>query len=147
MTAGEWASLDVSEYVTDTLSRGATDFGLALGGAADSGATWQRLVGGDDGMGAEYGPRLVVTWSGLRPTALESIEGTDPQLLGWSLPAIAGEQQRFQVQVSHDAFATADFESATIKGKAGRAMAFTMPRRRADPGRGLRLARARQDRR
>jgi hypothetical protein len=118
---GAWASIDVSSYVTGVLSHGATDYGLMLSGNDSGAATWKRLAASDSGDSAEYGPRLVVTWSGLRPTGQPVTQGgVAGTRLTWTSPAIAGGQLRFQVQVSHDGFATVDVDSGTVKGKAGK---------------------------
>jgi len=128
---GDWSSIDVSSYVSDVLSRGATDYGLALAGDETTTGTWKRLAASDAGETAEFGPRLVVTWSGLRPTATAATPAPDAFLtlptLTWSQPQLAGPQSRFQVEVSHDNFATTDLSSGTVKGKSGKKMSWTIP--------------------
>lgn len=141
-TAGQWTALDLSGYVTDILSRGATDFGLMLYGAEDATGTWKRLVAGAGAGSPELGPRLVVTWSGLRPSPavapavapdiehVPEAELTDPNALApfaWTLPEIAPEQTRYEVQVSADGFATVSSGSGVIKGRLGKAMEWALP--------------------
>ena len=122
-TASAWSSVDVSDYVANVVSRGAADFGLALSGQTGGGASWQRLIAGDGG-GSEYGPRLVVTWSGLRPSA---IAGDDSASVAWSQAAIASAQVRYELQLSRDNFATVAFDTGSVGRKAGGATAWTVP--------------------
>ena len=127
---GAWTSIDVSNYLTDVLSRGQPDYGLVLSGDGSSAATWKRLAGSDAGENADFGPRLVVTWSGLRPTGADvapAYESVGPTILTWTNPQLAGSQVRFQVEVSHDGFATTDVVSGTVKGKAGKLSQWTVP--------------------
>jgi cell wall-associated NlpC family hydrolase len=121
--AGTWASIDLSGYVADVLSHGAPDFGLALTAADEATATWERLAASDAGDLAEFGPRLVVTWSGLRPSGSPVSDAG----FAWSQPQLAGEQTRFQLQFSRDGFATIDFDSGTVKGAAGRTASYALP--------------------
>lgn len=131
-TAGTWSTIDVSTYVTDVLSRGLPDYGLMLAGTEGASGSWKRLAASDDGEQAQFGPRLVVTWSGLRPTATEApgtataATGTAPTLT-WTNPELASEQTRFQVEVSHDGFATTDATSGTVKGANGSLDQWTVP--------------------
>jgi cell wall-associated NlpC family hydrolase len=137
-TAGEWATLDVSPYVTDLLSRGATDFGLLLYGAEDASGTWKRLAATDGADAIEVGPRLVVTWSGLRPSAVapaplpDDATGGGPAAdampaFAWTLPTIAPDQVRFQVELSADGFQTVLAESGKVRGRDGRASEWSLP--------------------
>jgi hypothetical protein len=123
--AGEWTSIDVSAYMTDVLSTGAPDYGLMLSGDGSGSNTWKRLGASDSGEQSQFGPRLVVTWSGMRPTAQPGTVIASP--LTWSSPLLAGQQMRFEVQVSHDGFATVDIDSETVKGKAGKANGWSLP--------------------
>ena len=119
--AGAWASIDVSSYVTDLLSHGATDYGLMLSGDGSGAATWKRLAASDAGGSAQFGPRLVVTWSGLRPAGQPvAAGGVAGARLTWTAPALAGTQTRFQIQISHDGFATIDIDSGSVKGRDGK---------------------------
>jgi cell wall-associated NlpC family hydrolase len=130
--SGSWSTLDVSSYVTGVLSQAQPDFGLALSGDGSAAATWTRFAASDAGNSAEYGPRLVVTWSGLRPSPVavanvpDAPSGTLPALT-WTQPQLAGAQSRFEVQVSHDGFTTIDVDSGSVNGKAGKLAAWTMP--------------------
>jgi hypothetical protein len=128
-TAGKWSSIDVSSYVTDVLSRGQADYGLMLAGDETAKSTWDRLAASDSGANAEFGPRLVITWSGLRPTAgtAAPASASASTTLAWTNPMVAASQMRFEVQVSHDGFATIDGDSGTVKGKAGKDTQWTMP--------------------
>jgi len=126
--SGTWSSLDVSAYVTDVVSRGMPDYGLVLSGDNSTKGTWKRLAASDAGATAEFGPRLVVTWSGQRPTA-QPVAASDPgtaATLTWTQPQLAGAQARFEVQVSHDGFATVDADSGTVKGKLGKAQSWML---------------------
>ncbi len=126
--SGTWTSLDVSNYVTDLLSRGVTDYGLVLSGDQTTNGTWKRLAASDAGEAAQFGPRLVVTWSGMRPAPLTGTPATDPAAapaLTWTQPDLAGAQVRFEVQVSHDGFVTIDADSGTVKGKLGKTGEWT----------------------
>ena len=127
-TAGTWTSVDVSSYLTDVLSRGQADYGLMLAGDETAKSTWDRLAASDAGASAEFGPRLVVTWSGLRPTAGTAAltSNTAPTSLTWTNPLLTATQMRFEVQVSHDGFATVDVDSAAVKGKAGKLTQWTL---------------------
>ena len=118
--AGSWSTLDVSGYATDVLSRGMPDYGLALSGNGSGGASWKRIVAGG-GAADDLGPRLVVTWSGLRPQidgsgASESAAALPS--LSWQQPQIAPRQTRFEVQVSPDGFASIALDSK-VKGTKG----------------------------
>ena len=127
-TAGKWTSVDVSSYLTDVLSRGQADYGLMLAGDETAKSTWDRLAASDAGASAEFGPRLVVTWSGLRPTAgtAATASSPTPTTLTWANPLLAATQIRFEIQVSHDGFATVDVDSAAVKGKAGKMTQWTL---------------------
>ncbi|HEY5520350.1 MAG TPA: DNRLRE domain-containing protein [Candidatus Limnocylindrales bacterium] len=130
--AGAWAALDVSDYVTGVLSRGQADFGLLLAGDGTKAAAWERLAASDAGAAAEFGPRLVVTWSGLRPAALPLVAapGADWSIaptLTWAKPQLAPAQVRYEVQLSLDSFATVAFDSGAIKGKHGATESWTLP--------------------
>ena len=119
-TPADWSRVDVSSYVTDVLSHGLPDYGLVLARDETATGTWTRLAASDAGDAAQFGPRLVVTWSGLRPTATAVTPAPDASValptLTWSQPEIAADQSRFQVEVSHDDFATIDVTSGPIKG-------------------------------
>jgi cell wall-associated NlpC family hydrolase len=130
--AGSWSSLDVSGYVADVLSHGLPDFGLSLAGDDSTNGTWKRLAASDDGADAEFGPRLVVTWSGLRPTATATDPaaldaGTSSPTLAWTEPQLAGPQTTFDIQISRDNFATTVFDSGAVKGKNRNAAQWTVP--------------------
>jgi len=122
---GQRSSFDVSSYVTDVLSHGVADHGLMLSGDGSGSSSWKRLVA-DDVESADMGPLLVVTWSGLRPNpvATDTESATNFE---WALPALAGSQTRFQVEVSNDGFATVLAGSDTVKGKLGKIAAWTLP--------------------
>jgi hypothetical protein len=128
---GAWSSLDVSTYVTDILSRGQADNGLVLSGDDTTNGTWKRLAASDSGDAAQFGPRLVVTWSGMRPTAFASTPtsgaSTTAPTLSWANPQLAGAQVRFQIQISRDGFATIDASSGTVRGAAGKLRQWTVP--------------------
>lgn len=117
-TAGEWAAMDVTTYLWAVLG-GAPDYGLVIGAGAKPGA-WLRLVAQQGADPAGIGPRLAVTWSGLRPAAAGSADWSVAPRLSWTSPALAAEQDRFRVQVSSDGFQTLVAESGTVKGDAGR---------------------------
>jgi cell wall-associated NlpC family hydrolase len=130
-TPADWSRIDVGSYITDVLSRDVPDFGLVLAGEENANGTWKRLAASDAGAAAQFGPRLVVTWSGLRPSATAVTPAPDEAValptLTWSQPEIAADQARFEVEVSHDNFATIDVTSGSIKGKAGKATSWTIP--------------------
>jgi len=128
-TAGTWTSVDVSSYVTDVLSRGQSDYGLMLAGDETAKSTWDRLGASDAGANAEFGPRLVVTWSGLRPTGgvAAPASSSTATTLAWTNPLLAAVQTRFEVQVSHDGFATVAVDSAAVKGKVGSLTQWSLP--------------------
>jgi hypothetical protein len=129
--AGTWADLDVSGYVTNILRHGVPDYGLALSSVETAAGTWTRLAASDAGGTAEFGPRLVVTWSGLRPSTAGMPAGTPPlqiaPRLTWWHPSISRAQWRYQVQVSRDGFATFVAESGTVKGALGKTNAWQVP--------------------
>jgi hypothetical protein len=127
-TAGAWTTVDVSSYLTDVLSHGQADYGLMLAGDETAKSTWDRLAASDAGASAEFGPRLVVTWSGLRPTAgtAAPASSTTPTTLTWANPLLAAAQMRFEIQVSHDGFATVDVDSGAVNGKAGKLTQWTL---------------------
>jgi len=125
-TRSEWASSDVTEYVAQAVS-GAANNGIALGFETGR-QTWKRFAagGGVDPLG--LGPRLVVNWSGMRPSAAPVPEGASASpLLTWSHAALAPDQTRFEVQISDDDFATTVVESGVVKGKAGGATEWLIP--------------------
>jgi hypothetical protein len=134
--AGAWTSIDVSSYITDVMSRGQLDYGLVLAGDASPKSTWDRLAASDAGANAEFGPRLVVTWSGLRPTAgvASPAAGTTSTTLAWTNPLLSAAQLRFEVQVSRDGFATTDADSGVVKGKAGKMTQWTPPTTELEAG-------------
>jgi hypothetical protein len=127
--AGSWSDVDVSAYVAELMA-GASDFGLVLAGDDSGAQTWKRFVAEGQFGEDELGPRLSVTWSGLRPTGVAPAESTVlvPRF-SWSHAAIAPDQSRFQVEVSRDGFATIAAKSGTIKGRRGTATEWAMPTR------------------
>jgi hypothetical protein len=119
MDAGEWTRLDLAEVPAN---------GLALAAAQPGAGSWTRLIARDQSAEIAFGPRLVLTWSGLPPTLgpAETSAGLAP-VLAWTNAPVAGAQQRFEVQVSADDFATLVYGSGVVKRDAGAATTWTLP--------------------
>lgn len=127
LTAGQWASLDLTDSVLARLA-GAPDYGIALAAAQPGAGSWTRLIARDQSNEIAFGPRLVVTWSGLRPTLGAAAESAElSPVLTWTNAPVFGEQRRFEVQVSADDFATTAVESGVIKRADGLASTWTIP--------------------
>lgn len=123
---GEWASFDAAAHVAGLLA-GDVDHGLVLGVEAGR-DSWTRLAGGGGVEPSGLGPRLRVTWTGLRPTALARSSSASPSLvLDWSHAELAPDQTRFEVQVSTDNFATTVAESGVVRRRAGSATEWQVP--------------------
>jgi hypothetical protein len=119
LTAGEWASLDLSETPA---------YGISLAAAQPRAGSWTRLIARDQSDEIAFGPRLVVTWSGLRPTLVLTPDSSAfAPVLAWSNAPVAGEQDRFEVQVSADGFATTVAASGVAKRAAGLATTWVLP--------------------
>lgn len=104
--AGQWSDIDVTGHVTDVLGGVLADYGFRLHADGGGRGSWKRIVGGSDAASETLAPRLVVTWSGLRPTALSRGELDGAATLSWSHPQVAPDVAAWQVQVSADDFAT-----------------------------------------
>ena len=139
--AGSWSNIDVSTYVAGLVA-GTDDFGLVLAGDQSGAATWKRFVASGQAAELNLGPRLSITWSGLRPTGLAPSGFTTSSHISWSHAGLATDQRRFQVQISRDAFATVAIESGTIKGRSGNESQLGGAERIAQPGRDLFVARS-----
>ena len=124
--AGSWSNIDVSSYVADLVA-GSDDFGLVLAGDESGATTWKRFVASGAAAELNLGPRLSITWSGLRATGLAPSGLTTSAHVTWSHAGLATDQRRFQVQVSRDAFATTVAESGTIKGRTGKLSSWAAP--------------------
>jgi hypothetical protein len=119
---GQQARLDVTPYVAAVVGDGAPDYGLQLSAAGPGASNWKRIL---DTAGFE--PRLVVAWSGLRPSAIPAIlDSADGAILAWTQPAVAPATVRFEVQVSADSFASTTFDSGVVKGSAGKASSYSL---------------------
>jgi len=141
LAAGRWTQVDLTEQVAARMS-GAADFGLVLAAAQPGPRTWTRLIALDQDESAEFGPRLVVNWSGLRPT-LGAADDSGPLTprVAWTDAPVAGQQTRFEVLVSADDFATIATGSGVIGGRHGSATTWAVPA--ADLGVGTYSARVR----
>ena len=113
-TQGQWSDIDVTSYVADVVSGTATDYGLVLH-ADDAGrGHWKRLVAESLAGAGALEPRLIVHWSGLRPTAAATTEAIASNVsLAWSNATLAPSPTRVQIQVSTDGF-----ESILLKVRA-----------------------------
>jgi hypothetical protein len=67
LSAGQWSSLDLTASVVERAA-GTPDYGLKLATAQPGPGSWTRLIARDQSEEIAFGPRLVVTWSGLRQT-------------------------------------------------------------------------------
>ena len=124
--AGSWSDLDVSSYVAQLVA-GVDDFGLVVTGGESSATTWKRFVAQGQAAELDLGPRLSITWSGLRPTGLSPAGLTTSSLISWTHSGLATDQQRFQVEISRDGFSTLAVESGTVKGRSGKVAQWSAP--------------------
>ena len=130
-TSGTWSDADLTAYVQDVLA-GSTDYGLMLNATGTGAETWKRLVA-ESGAGADgLGPRMVVTWSGLRPRAAmgsgaATSTPTASRTATWSHPALAPAPTRYQVQVSNDDFKTVILASPRSALEDPAAPSWTIP--------------------
>jgi hypothetical protein len=132
--AGVWSDVDVSAYLAELMA-GATDYGLVLSGDDTGAVTWKRFVAEGQFGEDDLGPRLSVTWSGLRPTGVAPANSTVlVPVFSWSHSALAPAQSRFQVEVSRDGFATIAASSGTMKGRRGTATEWASPARSLTDG-------------
>ncbi|CAN5615616.1 hypothetical protein BH23CHL7_BH23CHL7_07900 [soil metagenome] len=125
-TPGEWADIDVTDYLAGVLA-GDPDSGLRLH-ASDAGRQgWKRFVAaGTDATALE--PRLVVHWSGLRPAPLVTSTAAPSDLvLAWTHADLAPEQARFEVEVFGGETDAALFGSGVVRGAVGRTSAWAVP--------------------
>ena len=101
--AGSWSNIDVSTYVAELVA-GADDFGLVLAGDESGATTWKRFVASGQVAELNLGPRLSITWSGLRPTGLAP-SGLLPRrhVISWSHAGLAPISVASRSQISHDA--------------------------------------------
>lgn len=123
--AGQWSDIDVSAHVGEVLSGLVADYGFRLHADGGGRGSWKRIVGAGDGAADSLGPRLVVTWSGLRPTAAGVAQQAGDITLSWSQPALAPPVTRWQVEVSADNFATT-IATGKARGAAAAEAAWTM---------------------
>jgi hypothetical protein len=132
-TQGEWSAFDVSTYVRD-LMNGATDYGLVLHANGAGRGHWKRFVAESSLGDGALEPRLVVTWSGLRPvtTPASSTDASSVEL-GWAEPGVAPAATRARVQISQDAFATVSSQFA-VRSAAVDANGLSLPTDRLAPG-------------
>ncbi len=123
---GSWSNIDVSTYVADLVA-GSDDFGLVLAGDDSGATTWKRFVASGAAEELNLGPRLSITWSGLRPTGIGPSGLTTSAHVTWSHAGLATAQRRFQVEISRDEFASTVVESGTIKGHTGKLSSWATP--------------------
>ena len=127
LTAGQWSSLDLTASVL-AHAAGTPGYGLVLAAAHPGPGSWTRLIARDQSEEIAFGPRLVVTWSGLRPTL-----GVAPDslplapVLAWTNAPVAAEQQRYEIQVSTDDFATIAASSGVARGDSGLVTTWVPP--------------------
>ena len=116
---GEWARVDLAET---------PEYGVVLAAAQPGPDTWTRLIARDQSDEIGFGPRLVVTWSGLRPTLGSAPESAAlAPVVAWTNAPVASEQHGFEVQVSADDFATTVAESGIVRGQAGSVTTWILP--------------------
>jgi hypothetical protein len=123
-TQGQMADFDATAYLAGVLGGQSPDYGLQLAADGTGRTNWKRIL---DAPGFE--PRLIVSWSGLRPVApdVAAAAPTEDAGLAWSQPAIAPAAARYDVQVSTDDFASVLFESGVVRGSAGKESSFVLP--------------------
>lgn len=118
LQASEWARIELAE---------APAYGFMLAAAQPGPGSWTRLIARDQSAEIAFGPRLVVTWSGLRPTLGLAADSTSlAPILAWTRPDVAGEQTRFEVQVISDDYATVAAESGIVRGARGAAATWAL---------------------
>jgi hypothetical protein len=124
--AGQWSELDLTEHLRAVLA-GLPDRGYVLHANDIGGRAWKRLAGPGSGGPGALEPRLVVHWSGLRPTA-DGVDVTDgwDGTVSWSHPAVAPAPWRFEVELVGDEFGST-IRSGVIKGEPGRSSSWRVP--------------------
>jgi len=116
---GEWARIELAETPA---------YGVVLAAAQPGPDTWTRLIARDQSDEFDFGPRLVVTWSGLRPALGPAPESAAlAPVAAWTSAPVAGEQRRFEVQVSADDFATTVAGSGIVRGETGSVTTWIVP--------------------
>ena len=129
---GEWTQIDVSTYVRD-IAAGAADFGLVLHADGAGRGHWKRFVA-ESGLGeGALEPRLVVTWSDLRPTITSTTNDGTSIDVAWANATLAPTANRVQIQVSSDGFATTAMQ-LKLKGNAAAAGVSSLPADALEPG-------------
>ena len=122
---GTWSDIDVAAYVRDVVG-GAADYGLVLHADGAGRGHWKRFVAESALDGGALQPRLVVTWSGLRPSAMTATVGADAVNLAWANADLAPAASRIQMQLSRDGFATVT-QQLRVNPAAAQASTLSMP--------------------
>lgn len=133
-TQGEWSAMDLTAYAQGVITGALPDYGLVLH-TNDAGRDyWKRFVVESTLGGGALEPRLVVTWSGLRPVVGAAATVTDAGVdVTWSQPGLAPDPWRVQVQVSRDGFESVLAESR-LKGDRAAASAVALAVDERAPG-------------
>ncbi|MEX2548217.1 MAG: DNRLRE domain-containing protein [Chloroflexota bacterium] len=130
---GEWSAIDVSAHVQEVVAGLTPDYGFVLHANGAGRGHWKRFVA-ESAANASLEPRLVVHWSGLRPSAaaVTDVIGSSVALM-WATSSLAPIPSRVQVQVSRDAFDSI-VSQFRLKGDAASAGSLDLATADLDPG-------------
>ena len=105
--AGQWSDIDLTAHVVEVLDGFVADYGFRLHADGGGRGSWKRIVAGADDDPLALAPRVVVAWSGLRPSAEAASAGAGgSSTLAWSHAEVAPQATRIAVQLSADGFNT-----------------------------------------
>jgi hypothetical protein len=129
-TQGQWSAMDLTAYAKGVITGALPDYGLVLHADGAGRDFWKRFVVESTLGSGALEPRLVVTWSGLRPVVgpivappgMVTGSGVD---LTWSQPGLAPAPWRVKIQVSRDGYESVVAESR-LKGDDAAASAFAL---------------------
>jgi cell wall-associated NlpC family hydrolase len=132
--AGEWSDIDVTTYVSDVLAGTLAGHGFRLHADGGGRGSWKRIVSDAGGTAEALPPRLIVTWRGLRPVALDGVSNGSELALEWSHPAVAPDPSRVQLQLSADGFKSI-VAKRRLRGVDASATRWLVPTGVLEPGR------------
>lgn len=130
---GTWGAIDATAYAS-ALVNAAADYGLVLHANGAGRDFWKRLVVESTIGDGALEPRLVVSWSSLRPQGAAAAELEDGAVqLAWTHPGVAPDARRLQIQVSADGFQTRAWQRR-IKDAAAAGDGLTLAAGTLQPG-------------
>ena len=133
-TRGTWSAMDVTAHIQEVIAGTTTDYGFVLHANEAGRGHWKRLVAESVVGAGALEPRLVVSWTGLRPVASATTQsvGSDA-LIAWSHAAVAPVPARIQIQLSQDGFESV-LSRARLKGDKAGATSLTLATADLAPG-------------